>query len=194
MNRWAFLAIIILLGSSSHAQRRGSQEMGGGLSFWSVSEKDSSESNFNLDALWAVYFSRDFMFEMEPHVTLRFNPEKLVLSGLFTGSLSKRLIDVSNMDRKSSVGMQRQYERSTAGIYASVGGGLWAERSTDPDDEKIFVGPALAAGIGTHSALGSFTNVRTKFQIAYLLPAPPLHDEPRTMFTVTIGFGVITRL
>ncbi len=193
MNRWAYFIIaIILLGSSSHAQKRGSQEMGGGVSFWSIGEKDSSDSNFNIDGLWATYFSRDFLFEIEPHMTLRYAPEKMFISGLLTGGLAKRFVDMSNIDRRTSV--SKQYERTTAGIYGSIGGGWWVERSEKSEDEKIYIGPAIVIGIGTHTALGSLTKVRTKFQIVYLMPASPLHDEARTMFTVTIGFGVISRL
>lgn len=168
--------------------------MGGGFSFWSVSERDSAESNLDLSGLWATYFSRDFMFELEPHLTLRYAPDRLMLSGLLAGSLSKRMIDVSNIDRRSSTAWARRNEASTAGVYGSIGGGLWAERSEVIDDKKIYLGPALVVGIGTHTALGSLTKLRTKFQFAYLMPAPPLHDEARTMFTFAIGFGVISKL
>jgi hypothetical protein len=195
LNRWAFFALVIILfGNTGHAQKRGSQEMGGGLSFWSTTEKDSSESDLNLEGLWTVYFSRDFMFEFEPHLYLRYNPEKILLSGLFTGCLSKRLVDVSNLDRKGSAAWRRQYEGPAAGIYGSIGGGFWADRAEELGGGKIYIGPALAAAIGTHSPLGSLTKVRTKFQFAYLMPTPPLYNEPRTMFIVTIGFSVITRL
>ncbi|MBN1466010.1 hypothetical protein JXA02_09625 [candidate division KSB1 bacterium] len=134
------------------------------------------------------------MFELEPSITLRYYAENLSLSGLLAGSLSKRLIDVSNIDRRGSTAWGRKNERSTAGVYGSVGGGLWAERSEKIDDTKIYLGPALVVGIGTHTALGSLTKMRTKFQFVYLMATPPLHEEARTMFMVTVGFGVISRI
>ena len=195
MKRWAFFIIVIfLLGSKSYAQKQGSQAMGGGLSFWSITENDTSESNLKIDGLWAHYITRDFLFEIEPNISVRFMPEKVELSGLIMGGLSKRIMDVSNIDRRKASARSRRRERTTAGIYGSISGGAWAERSDDITDKKIHLGPAVSVGLGTHSSLGSLTTIRTKFQYVYLMPSEPLHDESRTMFVVTVGFSVITKI
>ncbi len=204
MNRKApIVFVILLLSSICFAQKRNSQEMGLGFSFWSISDGDSSRSTLNLNGVFATYFSRDFMFEIEPIVSINFVPDKVDLTGILLGGISKKIIDVSNVDRTRASSWNRKNERTTAGIYGSVSGGIWAERSDpyveDPvegtiQDTKIYVGPAFGVGIGTHSSLGSLTNIRTKFQYLYLMPNPPLYEEPRSMFTVTVGFGVITKL
>lgn len=204
MRKALFLILIFLIGSTCFAQKRGSQEMGLAVSFWSITESDSSLSNLSLSGLFASYFTRDFLFELEPIVSAQFKPEKVELTGLVMAGVSKRIIDVSNIDRGSnSSAWARKNERTTAGIYGTVSGGIWAERMDplieDPEeglipDTKIYAAPALGVALGTHSSLGSLTNVRTKFQFVYLLPKPPLHEDPRTMFTITVGFGVITKL
>ncbi len=199
-----FVTFILLLGTVCFAQKRGSQEMGLGLSFWSISGGDSSVSNLNITGVFASYLTRDFLFELEPIVSAQFKPEKVELTGLLMAGVSKRIVDVSNIDQGGG-GSQwaRRHEQTTAGIYGSVSGGIWAERM-DPlmfdeengwiPDTKIYVAPALGVALGTHSSLGSLTKVRTKFQLVYLMPRPPIHKEPRTMFTINIGFGVITKL
>jgi len=204
LRRALIIIVIFVIYSESFAQKRGSQEMGLSVSFWSITENDSARSNFNLTGVFATYFTRDFLFEFEPMASIQIKPEKTELTGLIMAGLSKRIIDVSNMDRTSSTSTwRRKNEHTTAGIYGSVSGGIWAERADplifDPEegyipDTKIYAAPALAVALGTHSALGSLTNIRTKFQFVYLMPRPPLHEEPRTMFTITVGFGVITRL
>jgi hypothetical protein len=198
------LVLSFLLGTTCFAQKRGSQEMGMSVSFWSIASGDSSVSNMNLTGVFATYLTRDFLFEFEPIVSAQFKPEKVELTGLLMAGVSKRIIDVSNIDNASSNSQwARKHERTTAGIYGSVSGGIWAERMDPPmfdeeegwiRDTKIYAAPALGVALGTHSSLGSLTNVRTKFQLVYLMPRPPLYKEPRTMFTITVGFGVITRL
>jgi hypothetical protein len=189
-----FVLLFLLLSTLALAQKRGSEEMGGGVSFWSVTENDSAKSDINVHALWARYIARDFMIEIEPYISARFEPYRVDLTGLLMGGVSKRIMDVSNVDRSSSSAWQRKHEQTTAGIYGSASGGIWAERSKDFHDKRIYAGPALSVGLGTHSSLGSLTKIRTKFQLVYLMPAPPLHEDPRTMFYVTVGFGVITKL
>lgn len=199
-----FIIVILMLGTTCFAQKRGSQEMGLAVSFWSITENDSAKSNLNMTGIFASYLTRDFLFEVEPTVSAQFKPEKVELTGLIMAGISKRIVDVSNIDRGSSTSAwARKNERTTAGIYGSVSGGIWAERMDplveDPEegwiaDTKIYAAPALAVALGTHSSLGSLTKVRTKFQFVYLMPRPPLHEEPRTMFTITVGFGVITKL
>lgn len=195
LNRLAlFLMIILMMSTHVRPQKRSSQEMGGGFSFWSITEKDTAESYINLNGLWSYYMTNDFLFEIEPHASVRFSQEQVDLTGLLFGGVSKRLVDVSSVDRRSSSAWDRRHERTTAGIYGSLGGGIWAERAEEVEDERIYFGPAFAVGLGTHSALGSLTKLRTKFQFVYLMPTPPLYDEPRTMFTFTVGFSVVTKL
>ncbi len=204
IRRALFISFIVLFGTTCFAQKRGSQEMGLSVSFWSITENDSALSNMNLTGVFATYFTRDFLFEVEPILSAQFKPEKVELTALVMAGISKRIIDVSNIDRGSANSQwARQNERTTAGIYGSVSGGIWAERM-DPlffdeeegwiPDTKIYAAPAIGVALGTHSSLGSLTKVRTKFQFVYLMPRPPLHEEPRTMFTITVGFGVITKL
>lgn len=186
--------IILVASTLVVAQKRGSQEMGGGLSFWSITEKDTAESFINLIGVWSSFITNEFLFEIEPYASVRFSQKKVDLTGLLFAGVSKRLVDVSNIDRRSSTAWSRRHERTTAGVYGSLSGGIWAERAEEVEDERVYVGPAFGVGIGTHSSLGSLTKIRTKFQFVYLMPTPPLHDEPRTMFTVTVYFTVVSKL
>ncbi len=188
------ILLIFLAGSASYAQKRGSQEIGGGVTFWSQTDSDTSETNLNLDGLWGYYFAKDFILEIEPRLTMQFAEDRFDLSGLFLCGLSKRFLDMSNLDRNTGNQWARKYERSTAGIYGSVSAGLWAERSENINDERIYTGPAVSLGVGTRSKLGSLTVLRVKFQYIYLFPTPPVHENPWSMFAIVVGFSVISRL
>ena len=192
--RALFIILIFLIGSSSYAQKRGSQEIGGGVSFWAKTDNDTSETHLNLDGILGFYFTRDFLFELEPRLTLNFTEDKFDLTGLATFGLSKRFVDMSNLDTNTSSQWARKHERSTAGIYGSIAGGIWAERSDVTNDERVYIGPAMALGLGTRSQLGSLTIMRVKFQYIYLLPTPPVHETAYSMFAINVGFSVITKL
>ena len=88
----------------------------------------------------------------------------------------------------------RKRANTTAGIYGTVSGGFWLDNDKSVEDGAVFMGPAFSLGIGTHSLMGSLTLLRTKFQYVYSLPAPPLHEEGWSMFTVNIGLSIITKL
>ncbi len=190
------LFLICLLGfaSPSFAQKDGSQEMGGGISFWTTSFKDTSETNMELILLWAAYITKDFLFEFEPRATLHFVEDDFEVTALFLGNFSLRLIDISPYDQYGASGWQRRYERSTGGVYGSLGGGFYAERDKFYKEEKIYTGPALSAAIGTKSLLGSLTFIRAKFQYVYLLPAPPAFEEGRSMFTLSVILSVLSKI
>lgn len=192
--RASIVIFILLISACSYAQKKGSQELGGGISFWSKTDKDTSVTHLNLDGIWGYYLARDFLFEFEPRLTLNFTEEKLDLTGLAMMGVSKRFLDMSNLDTNSSSQWARKYERSTAGIYGSLGGGVWAERSEKSTDERIYVGPAVSLGLGTRSQLGSLTIMRVKFQYIYLMPTPPLHESAWSMFAINVGFSVISKL
>lgn len=195
MKLHALLLICLLgFGSMAFAQKSGSQEMGGGVSLWMTSANDTSETNLDFVVLWATYINRNFLFELEPRATLHFVEDDLEITGLLLGNFAFRLIDISPYDRYGGSAWQRKHERSTGSIYASAGGGLWAERDHYQLEEKIYTGPALSAAIGTTSLLGSLTFVRTKFQYVYMMPAPPVYEEPRSMFTISVMLSVLTRI
>ena len=192
---------VLIFAAPGFPQKRGSQEIGGGISFWTKSISDSSVSNLDLIGLWATYFNKNFLFEFLPSATLHFVEEHTDVSGLVLGEISHKLIDLTNIDRQGASQYERKMETSTGGIFASAGGGLWVEKGTakatfsvTQPKAKVYSGLALAAGVGTHSTLGSLTKVRTNFQYVYLLPAEPLYDKARSLFTITVMFSVISVL
>jgi hypothetical protein len=192
---------ILVFAAPGFAQRRGSQELGGGVAFWTKTIEDSSVSNLELIGLWSTYFNKDFLFELLPSVTLHFVEKKTDASGLLLGQFSHKIVDLTNIDRQGASTYQRKHEQSTGGIYASAGGGLWIENGTakptfevPQPEKKVYSGLGLSVGLGTHSMLGSLTIVRSNFQYIYLLPAAPLYDKPRSMFAITIMFSVISVL
>lgn len=193
MNRYLFLFLIFIMLSNVFAQKKGSQEVGGGLSFWTASVEDSTESNFDVNLSWGLYLTRDFLFEVEPKLVLHFNEEKTDISAFFLFGLSKRLIDMTSYDR-----YRRHWDRksanTTAGIYGSIDAGLWLDNDQKVQDGKVFMGPAFSLGLGTRSLMGSFSMLRTRFQYIYSLPALPLHENGWSMFTVNIGLSIITKL
>ena len=193
-NRAIFAIFILMLGSLGYAQKRGSQELGGGISFWSQTDNDTSQTNLNLDGIWGYYIMPDFIFEFEPRLSLHFVDNKFDLTGLAMMGLAKRFMDLSNLDQNTGSRWARKYERSTAGIFGSVSGGLWAERSDNIKDLRIYVGPAMGLGLETRSQLGSLTVLRVKFQYLYLMPTPPVHEKNWSMFTISVGFSVISKL
>ncbi len=195
MKKSALLFLFILvIGSSVFAQKSGSQELGGGVSFWNKTVNDTSETNLNIDGMWGLYINRDFIFEIEPRLTMNFAESQFDLTGLIMLGLSKRFLDMSNIDTNTGGEWARKYERTTAGIYGSISAGMWAERAMSSTDERIYVGPAFAVGLGTRSKLGSLTIMRVKFQYVYLMPGPPLHENPWSMFAVNVGLSVISKL
>ena len=193
-NKAIIVIFILMMGSFSYAQKSGSQELGGGISFWSQTDNDTSKTNLNLDGIWGYYIMPDFIFEFEPRLSIQFAENKFDMTGLALMGVAKRLMDLSNLDQNTGSQWARRYERSTAGIFGSVTGGIWAERSNDIQDKRIYVGPAMGLGISTRSKLGSLTILRVKFQYLYLMPTPPVHENPWSMFSISVGFTVISKL
>ncbi len=189
-----FFVCLLGFGSICFAQKDGSQELGGGISFWTTSFKDTSETNIDLVILWATYITKDFLFEFEPRATMHFVESDFDISGLLLGNFALRLVDISSYDRYGGNAWQRKYERSTGGVYGSVGGGLWLAREQFHEEDKIYSGPALSAAIGTKSLLGSLTFMRAKFQYVYMLPTPPVYEEPRSMFTISVILSVLSKI
>ncbi|MDZ7370686.1 MAG: hypothetical protein ONB12_05910 [candidate division KSB1 bacterium] len=184
------------------AQKRGSSELGGGISFWSKTVADSSVSNLDLLGLYSYYFNRKVILELLPSVTLNFKESVMDVNGLAVVGLSYKLIDLSNLDREDATQYLRKFERSTGAIFAFAGGGMWLESGVPkqpigailPAEKKTYSNAALSAGIVTRSMLGSLTNLRTGFQYVYLFPSAPYAESGRSMFSVSVMFSVISRL
>lgn len=184
------------------AQKRGSSELGGGISFWSKTVADSSVSNLDLLGLYSYYFNRKVILELLPSVTLNFKESVMDVNGLAVVGLSYKLIDLSNIDREDATQYLRKFERSTGAIFAFAGGGMWFESGVPkqpvgailPAEKKTYSSAALSAGIVTRSMLGSLTNLRTGFQYVYLFPSAPYAESGRSMFSVSVMFSVISRL
>jgi len=168
--------------------------MGGGGSFWTSTDNDTTVTNVDIVALWAYYFNKNFLFEIEPRTTLHFREDEKDISGLLLAGLSHRIVDLTNYDRQSASQWQRKMEQSTGGIYFSAGAGLWVDNAKVLQTEQVYSGLAVSAGVGTHSLMGSLTKIRSKFQYVYLFPTGPVFEKPRSMFTFSVIFSVITIL
>ena len=193
--RRASIALMILgfLGTL-WAQRRGSQELGGGASFWTLSEKDTTKTNLELSALWGSYLARDLLIEIEPRITLYMSDRSVEMNGLILGGVSKKLFDMASYERGNQTSSSLRNQRTAAGIFGTISGGIWLDRADDVNDVKLYSGPAVAVGLGTRSQLGSLTFFRTKFHYVYLFPSAPLHDKARSVFAITVGFSVLSKL
>ncbi|MDZ7316101.1 MAG: hypothetical protein ONB24_08255, partial [candidate division KSB1 bacterium] len=73
------------------AQKRGSSELGGGISFWAKTVADSSVSNLDLLGLYSYYFNRKVILELLPSVTLNFKESVMDVNGLAVVGLSYKL-------------------------------------------------------------------------------------------------------
>jgi len=194
VKKMCVLLMVIGFCGTLWSQRKGSQELGGGASFWTLSEKDTTRTNVELSGIWGHYLARDLIFEIEPRITLYMSDRSVEMTGLLLGGISKKLFDMAAYDRSSRSFWARKDQRSGAGIYGTVSGGIWLDRADDVNDVRIYSGPAVSIGLETRSQLGSLTFFRTRFYYSYLFPAPPLHDSARTIFAVMAGFSVLSRL
>ena len=82
-----------------------------------------------------------------------------------------------------------------AGVYGSVGGGLWSEGSTSNTKvSATYNGPAIVFALGTDSGIGKLTILRIKAQFIHLYPSGPVFDQPRTIYQLGVGFRVFVKL
>lgn len=186
--------VILCFFSLAFGQRRGAIDTGGAFSFQSMSTTDSSFSRLNVEWIFGFYFNKDLLFELEPNIQFDFENEDVIIATNFLGSLAYRIIDMEPDEYRRNR-RRKQYNRSTAGIFASAGGGLWIDGFTKSSETTTTsMGPAMTIGIGTHSVLGKLTLLRTKFQYIYLMPSGSTYDTSRSIFKVSVGFSVFIRL
>jgi len=188
-----FLFLLISLPSEAQ-QRKGSQELGGAISFWSGSVSDSSLSQLDLVGIMSYYFNKDMLMEFEPRIGARIHQNQIDVNSHFLGNFSVRLIDMTNYDRYGGYTRDKQMARTTGSIFLSAGAGFWLDSADIEGEKKVYSGPSLAVGIGTHSRMGSLTLLRTKIQYIYNTAAGPEHEDPWGMLTMTMGFSIFTKL
>jgi len=195
LKKIAIISFLILCTSSFvFGQRKGAIDTGGAFSFQSMSMSDSSFSRLDVEWIFGFYFNRNLIFELEPDIQFDFENENVIIATKFLGSLAYRVIDMEPDEYRRNR-RRKRYDRSTAGIFVSAGGGLWIDgfaNSSKPS--KTSAGPALTLGIGTHSVLGKLTLLRTKFEYVYLMPSGTYFDKPRSIFKVSAGFSVFIKL
>lgn len=185
------ILLLLLCFSASHAQRKGSVDTGGMLSFKSFSGADSSGSEVDIQWIFGYYFNRKFSMEIEPILLMNFKEEEVRISSIFLGGLSYRLFDIVP-DDYARRRQQRRDLGTTPGIYGTAKAGLWVNGFSQKDQEagKTYSGPAFSIGLGTHSGLSKTSMLRVNAQMIYLLPSGPLYDEPRSIFQISVGLSV----
>ncbi len=195
LKKIGFIGILILCTFSfGYGQRKGAIDTGGAFSFQSMSTSDSTFSRLDVEWIFGFYFNRNLIFELEPDIQFDFKNEDIIIATNFLGSLAYRVIDMEPDEYRRNR-RRKQYDRSTAGIFVSAGGGLWIDGFSNPSQPSTTSsGPALTLGIGTHSVLGKLTLLRTKLEYIYLMPSGTYFDTPRTLFKVSAGFSVFIRL
>ncbi|NIA28567.1 MAG: hypothetical protein GWP06_01480 [Actinobacteria bacterium] len=195
LKRMTIISFLLLCTFSfAFGQRKGAIDTGGAFSFQSMSTSDSSFSRLDVNWIFGFYFNRNLIFELEPDIQFDFENEDVIIATSFLGSFAYRVIDMEPDEYRRNR-RRKRYDRSTAGIFVSAGGGLWIDgfaNSSQPS--KTSTGPALMLGIGTHSVLGKLTLLRTKFEYVYLMPSGTYFDKPRSIFKVSAGFSVFIRL
>ncbi len=191
---FAGLIVLIISLPSSAQQRKGSQELGGAVSFWSGSVSDSSLSQLDVVGIMSHYFTKDILMEFEPRIGARIHQNQIDVNSHFLGNLSIRLIDMTNYDRHGGYARDRELARTTGSIFLSVGGGFWIDSADFEGEKQLYSGPSLALGLGTHSRMGSLTMLRTKIQYIYNTAGGPEHEDPWSMLTMTVGFSIFTKL
>jgi hypothetical protein len=180
--------------SSSYAQRKGSTDTGGYLSFRSLGENDSTKSSFDVEWSFGFYMSGNFLIELQPVIQLDVLNDKVDYSTMLLSNFSLRLINMEP-DEYRRHRDSKTYDRTTAGVYGFIGGGLWFNGKSQPNVENTYsVGPAFSLGIATHSALSKLLMVKTKIQYIYLAPAGEFYTSPRSMFKLGAGLSVFIRI
>lgn len=185
------LFLIMISPSSIFAQRKGSRDLGGGISF--VAPSDSVAKQLFVFGVLGYYMDKDKLFEIEPILNANFSEGDIDLTGFILGNFSIRIITMAMGDYRRYRRDSRNV-RSEAGVFMSVGAGMWLDSYKDQYDNKVYSAPALSFGIGTHSLLGSLTSMRTQVKYLYNFPAGKEHTNSWSTVLVTTSFSVFTKL
>lgn len=193
--RFSTIVIVFMIVPALFAQRKGAISTGGTVDFRATTDQDSGASYLNVD--WAIgyYLNRNVVFQVEPGVRFNFNGDKVLLSSLLLGSMAYRLADLAPEYQFRDSRYRKMDMGIAAGIFASIGGGMWAEGySSAAADKKTYTGPALAAAIETHAVLGKSTFLQIKAQLIHLYPSGPVFHSHRTVYQIGVGFHVFIRI
>jgi len=197
MRKFGFILVLLLIvTSSSFAQRHGATETGGYFSFRNVSGSGIVSQNY-LDIQWLLgyYFNRNFLLEIEPDLAFNFGKDSTHISFISLAGLSYRIIDMAPYDYRRMKHLRMKDLGASAGVFATISGGLWSESITYSNEKSSSgKGPALALSVGTHSAFGKFTLLRTKAQWIYLFPSGSTYLKSRSIFQISVGFSVFVRI
>ena len=190
----AVVVLMLLCSVPLMAQRKGSTEVGGSISFHS--SQDAQQRNYSdlgFDGLIAYYLSRNIGIDIEPGVGISFQPDSVSISTLIMGSVRMRLFDlVPSGYRKNDI--YRLDLGVSSSIFANLGVGLWSEGySLSQQPSTTYSGPAVMAGIGTFSQFGRFSTLRVKLQFIELFPGGEVFKKRRTLVQVGVGFGLFLR-
>ncbi len=194
MKRAAVVLMLLLCSLPLMAQRRGSTEIGGTISFHS--NQDAQQRNYNdlgFDGLVCYYLSRNIGIDIEPGVNIGFQPDSVSIAMLMLGSVRVRLFDLSPSGyRKNDI--YRMDLGISSSIFANLGAGLWSDGySLSRNPSTTYSGPAIMAGIGTFSQFGRFSTLRVKLQFIELFPSGPVFTKRRTLVQIGVGFGLFIR-
>ena len=138
--------------------------------------------------------SNNFLVEVQPSIQIDILNGKLNSSNTLLSNFTLRLIDMEPDEFRRRRNM-RSYDRTTAGIYAFMGGGLWYTGKTNDNQESSYsIGPAFSLGIATHTPLGKIMLAKTKIQYVYLTPSGSVYDSPRSIFKIGAGLSIFLRL
>lgn len=176
------------------AQRRGATELGGSISFRSVSNaQQRNQSELGFDPLIAFYLNPKVSLDLEPGVRFGFDPDSVSVSMLMLASLRFHLFDMIPYGYNKT-----QRQRMDLGISSSVFGhggiGFWSEGYTlTQQPSTSFSGLALAVGLGTQSRFGRFSTLRVKLQYVELFPNGPVYNKRRSLIQIATGFGLFIR-
>jgi len=193
--RLSTVLILFMMIPALFAQRKGAISTGGNVSFRTTTGQDSGASYLNVEWVMGYFVNRDIVFQLEPSVRFDFDEKKVVQSSMLLGSMSYRLADLAPDYQFKDARYRKRDMGITAGVFASLGGGLWAEGlSSVNDDQKTYTGPAITAAIETQSVLGRIAFLRIKAQLIHLYPSGPVFHSPRTIYQISVGFHVFIKV
>ena len=158
------ILLVLVLSSHLSAQRRGSRDMGGGISF--VAPSDSAKTQLFVFGVMGYYLDQGQLIEFEPILNVDFSDGEIDLTSFFMVNYSVRLLTMAMGGEYGEI-RRRSQGGDEAGVYFSAGGGLWLDSYKDRLDSKVYSAPLLSLGIGTHSLLGSMASMRTQIKYLY---------------------------
>ena len=185
------ILLVLVLSSHLSAQRRGSRDMGGGISF--VAPSDSAKTQLFVFGVMGYYLDQGQLIEFEPILNVDFSDGEIDLTSFLMVNYSVRLLTMAMGGEYGEI-RRRSQGGDEAGVYFSAGGGLWLDSYKDRLDSKVYSAPLLSLGIGTHSLLGSMASMRTQIKYLYNCPTGKEHTAPWSTVLVTTSFSVFTKL